>query len=97
MEREWSEKYAMLSRLLTYMEKIKELNERAEHERDPLCLWHLMEDADGIRLAVQARLLFTIKRKINIKSIFLGLKVTNRCGTCIKCASPVQVTQKTIK
>lgn len=43
----------MLSRLLMYMEKIKELNERSEHERDPLRLWHLAEDADGIKLAVQ--------------------------------------------
>jgi hypothetical protein len=56
LEREWSVTYAMLSRLLMYMEKIKELNERAEHERDPLRLWHLAQDADGIKLAVQARL-----------------------------------------
>jgi hypothetical protein len=53
LEREWSVTYAMLSRLLMYMEKIKELNERAEHERDPLRLWHLTQDADGIKLAVQ--------------------------------------------
>jgi hypothetical protein len=53
MEREWSEIYAMLSRLLLYMDKIKEVDMRAEHERDPLRLWHLSEDANGIKLAVE--------------------------------------------
>ncbi|KAI6207377.1 hypothetical protein M3Y96_00002700 [Aphelenchoides besseyi] len=50
LERQWSELYALISRLLSYQEKVKELSEKSQHERDALQLWHLIQDVDGLTL-----------------------------------------------